>query len=94
MATRKLSELILPNYHNLLEDGLGPDLRHSRKMFLRGGRFSGNTIIYSEPDLTGEEYYYKPNTSVKILENVNNEVDKVYVIYTGRIGYVSVEAYV
>lgn len=37
---RKLSDLILPNYWDLLEDGIGEQLKHSRKMFLRGGRFS------------------------------------------------------
>lgn len=37
---RKLSDLILPNYWDLLEDGIGPQLERSRKMFLRGGRFS------------------------------------------------------
>ena len=37
---RTLSDLILPNYWDLLEDGIGKQLEHSRKMFLRGGRFS------------------------------------------------------
>lgn len=37
---RTLSEIILPNYHDVLEDGIGKQLKRSRKMFLRGGRFS------------------------------------------------------
>ena len=37
---RALSEIILPNYWDLLEDGIGEQLEQSRKMFLRGGRFS------------------------------------------------------
>lgn len=37
---RALSEIILPNYWDLLEDGIGKQLEQSRKMFLRGGRFS------------------------------------------------------
>ena len=37
---RKLSDLILPNYWDLIEDGIGSQLKRSRKMFLRGGRFS------------------------------------------------------
>ena len=41
----KLSELILPNYWSLLEDGIGPQLKRSRKMFLRGGRFSGKSYF-------------------------------------------------
>lgn len=41
----RLSELILPNYHDLLEDGIGEQLERSRKMFLRGGRFSGKSYF-------------------------------------------------
>ena len=41
----KLSDLILPNYWDLLEDGLGGQLKRSRKMFLRGGRFSGKSYF-------------------------------------------------
>ena len=40
---KRLSDLILPNYWDLLEDGIGNQLEHSRKMFLRGGRFSGKS---------------------------------------------------
>jgi murein DD-endopeptidase MepM/ murein hydrolase activator NlpD len=56
-------------------------------------RFVEDTIIYSEPNLTGKEYEYLPNTSVKILENTSENVDKVYVIYTGRVGYVDINCY-
>ena len=41
----KLSNLILPNYWDLLEDGIGEQLERSRKMFLRGGRFSGKSYF-------------------------------------------------
>lgn len=43
IASVKLSNLILPNYYDLLEDGIGEQLEQSRKMFLRGGRFSGKS---------------------------------------------------
>lgn len=42
---KRLSDLILPNYWDLLEDGIGDQLEHSRKMFLRGGRFSGKSYF-------------------------------------------------
>lgn len=45
---RNLSELILPNYHDLLEDGIGEQLERSRKMFLRGGRFSGKSYFAAQ----------------------------------------------
>ena len=34
----------MPNYWDLLEDGIGKQLERSRKMFLRGGRFSGKSF--------------------------------------------------
>ena len=43
MSKSKLSDIILPNYWDLLEDGIGDQLERSRKMFLRGGRFSGKS---------------------------------------------------
>ena len=39
----RLSDIILPNYWDLLEDGIGEQLERSRKLFLRGGRFSGKS---------------------------------------------------
>lgn len=45
------------------------------------------TNLYSNPDLTGTEYTYLPNTTVKILENVPNNVDYVYIPATGRYAY-------
>lgn len=45
MASTRLSDIILPNYWDLLEDGIGEQLEHSRKMFLRGGRFSGKSYF-------------------------------------------------
>ena len=42
---KNLSDLILPNYYDLLEDGIGEQLKQSRKMFLRGGRFSGKSYF-------------------------------------------------
>lgn len=42
---QKLSEIFLENYWDVLEDGIGPQLTHSRKMFLRGGRFSGKSYF-------------------------------------------------
>ena len=38
-----MSDIILPNYWDLVEDGIGEQLERSRKMFLRGGRFSGKS---------------------------------------------------
>lgn len=45
MAKINLSDLILPNYWDVLEDGIGDQLERSRKMFLRGGRFSGKSYF-------------------------------------------------
>lgn len=45
ISKRVLSEIILPNYHDLIRDGLGSKLTHSRKWFIRGGRFSGKSYF-------------------------------------------------
>ncbi len=46
--------------------------------------FKDYTYIYSNPDLTGTIYNYIPNTSVIVLENVSNYVDKVKVRMTRK----------
>lgn len=57
-------------------------------------KFAGATKIYSNSNLTGIQYDYKANTSVKILGNVSPNIDKIQVIQTGRVGYVSTSVYV
>lgn len=55
--------------------------------------FKGQTVIYSKSNLSGTKYNYKANTTVKVLQNTSNIVDKVKVNATGRIGYVNISAY-
>lgn len=49
--------------------------------------------IYSIPNLTGNKYNYKANTSVKILQNVDSNIDKVKVVQTGRVGFIKNNLY-
>lgn len=56
-------------------------------------RFRNNTTIYSNSNLSGTKYQYLPNTSVIILENVSDTVDKIKVRQTGRIAYVKTSSY-
>ena len=55
--------------------------------------FKSNTTIYKNSNLTGTTYNYKAGTTVKILQNVSASVDKIYVIQTGRTGYVKTSIY-
>ena len=55
--------------------------------------FAGNTVIYSNSNLTGTTYNYLPKTAVTILENTSSTVDKVKVVKTGRVGYVNINVY-
>lgn len=55
--------------------------------------FAGNTIIYSNSNLTGTTYNYLPKTAVVVLENVSSTVDKIRVVKTGREGYVNINVY-
>ena len=45
MSKSKLSDIFLRNYWDCLELGIGSQLRQSRKLFLRGGRFSGKSYF-------------------------------------------------
>lgn len=51
------------------------------------------SIIYQNSNLTGLMFNYKANTSIVILENVNNNVDRIKVLQTGRIGYIKNNLY-
>lgn len=55
--------------------------------------FKGMTTIYEKSNLSGKTYSYLPETRVKILQNVSDDVDKVYVIKTARTGYVKINVY-
>lgn len=52
-----------------------------------------NSIIYQKENLTGLKFNYKANTTLTILENVSNNIDKVKVNATGRIGYIKNNLY-
>ena len=52
-----------------------------------------SSIIYSNSNLTGSKYNYRANTTIKILKNVNNSIDKVKVIQTGREGDIKNNCY-
>lgn len=56
-------------------------------------RFAKNTVIYETSNLSGKQWAYLPLTQVKILANINAGVDKVYVVKTGRVGYVNIGVY-
>lgn len=51
------------------------------------------SIIYSNSNLSGYKFNYKANTTIKILKNVNNSIDKVRVVQTGREGYIKNNSY-
>lgn len=51
------------------------------------------SIIYSKSNLSGSKFNYKANTTIKILENVSDTVDKIKVIQTGRTGYINITNY-
>ena len=51
------------------------------------------SILYSNSNMTGYRYNYKANTTVTIIENVSENVDKVRVNMTGRIAYINKNNY-
>ena len=46
------------------------------------------SIIYQNSNLTGSQFNYKANTTIKILQNITSEIDKIKVTSTGREGYI------
>lgn len=56
-------------------------------------KLKSTTTLYSNSNLTGTRYTYLKNTKVKILQNVSNTVDRIYVPATGRYAYVDNSAY-
>lgn len=56
-------------------------------------KLKSTTTLYSNSNLTGTKYTYLKNTKVKILQNVSNTVDRIYVPATGRYAYVDNSAF-
>lgn len=49
--------------------------------------------LYSNSNLSGIKYNYKANTTITILQNISNTVDKVRINATGRIAYINTSNY-
>lgn len=56
-------------------------------------RLKYKTTLFSNFNLTGTKYCYLANTKIKVLSNINNSVDYVQVIATGRKAYIDNSAY-
>jgi len=56
-------------------------------------KLKATTTLYSNSNLTGTTYTYLKNTRVKILKNISNIIDYIYIPATGRYAYVNTEAY-
>lgn len=52
-----------------------------------------SSTIYSNSNLNGSKYNYKANTTIRILQNISNSIDKIWVNATGRIGYIDINSY-
>lgn len=50
-------------------------------------RLKTKTVLYSSSNLTGTKYIYLANTKVKIVRNVNSNIDYVYIPATRRYAY-------
>lgn len=56
-------------------------------------RLRTNCILYSNSNLNGKRYNYLTNTQVKIIRNVSNTVDYIYVVKTKRYAYIKNNLY-
>lgn len=51
------------------------------------------TSLFSNSNLTGIKYSYLANTKIKVLSNINSNVDYIQVVATGRKAYIDNSAY-
>lgn len=51
-------------------------------------RLKSKTTLFSNSNLTGTRYSYLANTKVKIIKNINDSVDYVYIPATNRYAYI------
>lgn len=56
-------------------------------------RLKSRTYLYSKSNLTGKKYTYLAKTQVRIIRNVSNNIDYVYVVKTGRYAYIRTSTY-
>lgn len=56
-------------------------------------RLKYRTILYSKSNLTGSKHNYLANTQVKIIKNVNSNIDYVYIVKTKKYLYVRNNVY-
>ena len=56
-------------------------------------RLKSRTYLYSKSNLTGKKYKYLAKTQVRIIRNVSNNIDYVYVVKTGRYAYIRTSTY-
>ena len=56
-------------------------------------RLKNKTYLYSKSNLSGRKYTYLAKTQVKIIKNISNSIDYVYVVKTGRYAYIRTNAY-
>lgn len=56
-------------------------------------RLKSKTTLYSNYNLTGTRYSYLANTKIKVLSNINSNVDYIQVVKTGRKGYINKNNY-
>ena len=56
-------------------------------------RLKYKTTLYSKSNLTGSKHNYLANTQVKIIKNVNSNVDYVYIVKTKKYLYMKKDTY-
>lgn len=56
-------------------------------------RLKNKCYLYSNSNLTGTKYTYLANTQIKVLSNINSNIDFVQIVKTGRKAYISRKNY-
>lgn len=56
-------------------------------------RLKSRSYIYKNSNLSGIKYTYLAQTQIKVLSNINSNIDYIEVVKTGRRGYINNSAY-
>ncbi len=68
-------------------------INHIQNTIGQNRKLRQTSIIYQNSNLSGLEFNYRANTTVTVLQNISNEIDKVKVNVTGRTGYIKSNLY-
>lgn len=89
-ATNRVAYINTNNYLNSSNTSNNSKVKNTVGQYKR---LKHRTTLYSKSSLTGSKHNYLANTQVKIIKNINSNVDYVYIVKTKKYLYVRNNVY-